>query len=111
VGTATGAIYTVGEATHGRSVSFTFAANSRVTGQVTVSDNFAACHRFVPVKIQKQSGSGWKWVDTTSTTNSGSFKTYIPPSSGTFRVKVNKLTLQDGSACLGDTSPGRHHNA
>jgi len=109
-GTATGGIYTVGEATHGRSVSFTFEPNSRVSGQVNVSDNFAACNKFVPVVIQKQHGGGWKWVDTTSTTKSGSFKTYIPPSSGTFRVKVNKLTLLNGSACLGDTSPGKHHN-
>lgn len=111
VGTATGAIFTVGEPSHGRSVSFTFDKNSRVSGQVTVGDNFAACYRFVPVAIQKQSGGGWKWVDTTSTTDSGSFKTYIPPSSGTFRVKVNKLTLMNGSVCLSDTSPGRHHNA
>ena len=111
VGTATGGIYTVGEATHGRSVSFTFEPNSRVSGQVTVGDGFAACNQFVPVVIQKQNGGGWKWVDTTATTKSGSFKTYIPPSSGTFRAKVNKLTLLNGAACLGDTSPSKHHNA
>jgi hypothetical protein len=111
VGTATGGTFTVGEPTHGRSVSL-FGSNSRVTGQVSVSDSFAFCSSFGPVVIQKQSGGGgWKWVDTTSTTKSGSFKTYIPPSTGTFRAKVNKLTLMNGATCLGDTSPGKHHNA
>jgi hypothetical protein len=111
VGTATGATFTVGVPTHDRSVTFSFANNSRVTGQVNVGDGFAGCYAFVPVVIQKQGGNGWKWVDTTATTSSGSYKTYIPPSSGTFRAKVNKLELTGGSSCAGDTSPTRHHNA
>jgi hypothetical protein len=111
VGTATGPTYTVGIPSHDRSVTFGFAQNSRVNGQVNVGDGFSACYAFVPVVIQKQSGNGWKWVDTTATTKSGSYKTYIPPSSGTFRAKVNSQKLQDGSTCEGDTSPTRHHNA
>jgi hypothetical protein len=31
------------------------------------------------------------------------------PGTGTFRAKVNRLTLMNGASCLGDTSPGRHH--
>lgn len=111
VGTATGPTFTVGIPSHDRSVTFSFANNSRVTGQVNVGDGFAPCYAFVPVVIQKQSNNGWKWVDTTATTSSGSYKTYIPPSTGTFRAKVNKLTLLNGSTCEGDTSPSRHHNA
>ncbi len=111
VGTSTGATFTVGIPSHDRSVTFSFGSNSRVTGVVNVPDGFAACMNFVPVVIQKKSGNGWKWVDTTSTSNGGSYKTYIPPSSGTFRAKINKLTLINGSTCDGDTSPTRHHNA
>jgi hypothetical protein len=43
-------------------------------------------------------------VDTTATTASGSFKTYIPPSNGKFRAKVNQLTLANGVVCGADTS-------
>jgi hypothetical protein len=111
VGTTTGPTFTVGVPVHDRSVSFSFARNSRVSGQVSVGDGFDACNSFVAVVVQKQKGGGWKWVDTTATTGTGSFKTYIPPSSGTFRVKVNKFTLVDGSSCGGDASPTRHHNA
>jgi hypothetical protein len=71
---------------------------------VTNSSGSTACHSFVPVVIQKQKGGGWKWVDTTATTASGNFKTYIPPSNGKFRAKVNQLTLANGVVCGGDTS-------
>ena len=108
VGTATGATFTVGTPTHARSVSFGFDAHSRVSGQVIVSDGFNACRSLVPVVIQKQHGGAWKWVDTTATTKSGSFKTYIPPSSGTFRAKINKMTLVNGVVCGGDTSNAQH---
>ena len=40
----------------------------------------------------------------TATTASGNFKTYIPPSNGKFRAKVNQLTLANGVVCGGDTS-------
>ena len=87
-----------------RTVSgFGFEPNSRVSGQVAVTGS-SACHSFVPVVIQKQKGGGWKWVDTTATTASGSFKTYIPPSNGKFRAKVNQLTLANGVVCGGDVS-------
>ena len=71
---------------------------------MTVSSGSSACHSFVPVAIQKLKGGTWKWVDTTATTASGSFKTYIPPSNGKFRAKVNQLTLANGVVCGGDTS-------
>jgi hypothetical protein len=88
-----------------RSVSgFGFQPNSRVSGTVTVTGGSSACHSFVPVVIQKQKNGAWKWVDTTATTASGSFKTYIPPSHGNFRAKVNQLTLANGVVCGADTS-------
>jgi hypothetical protein len=107
-GSSTGTFTVTGGGQHDRSVTFSFGNNSRVTGNVNTSDGFAACASFVPVVIQKQKGGSWKWVDTTATTASGSFKTYIPPSNGTFRAKVNKLTLVNGAICDGDTSPSRH---
>jgi hypothetical protein len=107
VGTATGATFTVGVPSHSRTVTFNFANNSRVTGQVNVGDGFAPCSRNVPVVFQRRSGNSWKWVDRTSTTNDGSYKTYIPPGSGTFRARVPALTLMDGSTCQADVSPTR----
>jgi hypothetical protein len=107
-GTATGATFTVGVPSHSRTVTFNFANNSRVTGQVNVGDGFAPCSRNVPVVFQRRTGGGgWKWVDRTSTTNDGSYKTYIPPGSGTFRARVPALTLMDGSTCQADVSPTR----
>ena len=47
-------------------------------------------------------------MDNTATTADGSYKTYIPPSNGTFRAKVNKLTLVNGVVCGGDQSPQKH---
>jgi hypothetical protein len=104
-GTATSLTdFTVTTAPVARTVSgFGFEPHSRVSGQVTVTGS-SACHSFVPVVIQKQKGGGWKWVDTTATTASGNFKTYIPPSNGKFRAKVNQLTLANGVVCGGDTS-------
>ncbi len=105
-GTATSLTdFTVTTAPVARTVSgFGFEPHSRVSGQVTVSSGLAACHSFVPVVIQKLKGGSWKWTDTTATTASGSFKTYIPPSNGKFRAKVNQLTLANGVVCGGDTS-------
>jgi hypothetical protein len=60
------------------------------------------------VVIQKQTNGGWKWTDTTATTASGSFKTYIPPSNGRFRAKVNQFTLVNGVVCGGATSNTIH---
>jgi len=104
-GTATSATsFTVTTGPVARTVSgFGFEPHSRVSGHVTVTGS-SACNSFVPVVIQKQKGGGWKWVDTTATTASGSFKTYIPPSNGKFRAKVNQLTLANGVVCGADTS-------
>ena len=107
-GTSTATFTVTGGGQHDRTVTFGFGNNSRVSGNVTVADGFAACNSFVPVVIQKQKGGSWKWVDTTATTGHGSFKTYIPPSNGKFRVKVNKLTLVNGAICGGDASPTKH---
>ncbi len=103
-GTATSLTdYTVTTAPVARTVTFGFEPHSRVSGTVTVS-GLAACRSLVPVVIQKQNGGSWKWVDTTATTKSGSYKTYIPPSGGNFRAKINKITLVNGVVCGGDTS-------
>jgi hypothetical protein len=45
-----------------------------------------------------------KWADTTATTSSGSYKTYIPPSNGQFRARVNQFTLVNGVVCGANTS-------
>ncbi len=95
--------FTVTTAPVARTVTFGFEPRSRVSGSVTVS-GLSACHSFVPVVIQKQKGGSWKWVDTTATTASGTFKTYIPPSNGKFRAKINQLTLVNGVICGGDVS-------
>jgi large repetitive protein len=107
-GTATSLTdFTVATAPVTRTVTFGFDPHSRVSGSVTVS-GLAACHSFVPVVIQKQKGGSWKWVDTTATTASGSYKTYIPPSNGQFRAKVNQITLVNGVVCGGDISSTVH---
>ena len=108
-GTATSATdYTVTTAPIARSVSFGFQPHSRVSGQVSVNNGLAACRSLVPVIIQKQKGGSWKWVDTTATRKSGAFKTYIPPSNGTFRAKVNQITLANGVVCAKSISSPAH---
>jgi hypothetical protein len=105
-GTATSLTdFTVTTAPIDRSVSFSFGQNSRVSGQVSSTNT--ACESLLPVVIQKQKGGSWKWVDTTATNKSGSYKSYIPPSNGKFRAKVNQQTLVNGVVCAGDTSPIR----
>jgi hypothetical protein len=104
-GTATStADFTVTTAPVARSVTFGFQPHSRVSGSVNVTTGLAACSSHTPVVIQKQKGGSWKWVDTTATTGSGSYKTYIPPSNGKFRAKVNQITLANGVVCGGSTS-------
>ena len=100
--------FTVTTAPIARVVTFGFNPNSRVAGQVNVSSGLAACRSLVPVVIQKQKGGSWKWVDTTSTRKSGSYKTYIPPSNGNFRAKINQITLANGVVCGGNTSSVVH---
>ena len=108
-GTATSiAIFTVTTGPVARTVSFGFEQNSRVSGQVNVTSGTSACHSFVPVTIQKQKNGSWKWVDTTATNANGSYKTYIPPSNGKFRAKINKITLANGVLCGGDASNVAH---
>jgi hypothetical protein len=100
--------FTVTTAPLARSVTFGFQPNSRVAGQVSVTNGLAACRSLVPVIIQKQTGGAWKWVDTTATRKSGSFKTYIPPSNGNFRAKINQITLANGVVCGAGTSSVVH---
>jgi hypothetical protein len=108
-GTATSATdFTVTTAPLARSVTFGFDPHSRVSGQVNVTNGPAACRSLVPVIIQKQNGGAWKWVDTTATRKTGSFKTYIPPSNGNFRAKVNQITLANGVVCAKSTSNTVH---
>ena len=108
-GTATSATnFTVTTGSTARSVLFGFQPHSRVSGQVSVSSGVAACQSLVPVIIQKQTGGSWKWVDTTATRKNGSFKTYIPPSNGTFRAKVNQITLANGVVCAKSISSPVH---
>jgi hypothetical protein len=71
---------------------------------VNVTSGLAACRSLLPVVIQKLKNNDWKWVDTTATTKSGTYKTYIPPSNGRFRAKVNQITLVNGVVCGGSTS-------
>jgi ethanolamine utilization microcompartment shell protein EutS len=104
-GTATSATdFTVTTAPVARSVTFGFQPNSRVSGSVNVTSGLAACRSLLPVVIQKLKNNDWKWVDTTATTKSGTYKTYIPPSNGRFRAKVNQITLVNGVVCGGSTS-------
>ena len=108
-GTATSATdFTVTTTPLVRSVSFGFDPHSRVSGQVSVANGTAGCRSLVPVIIQRQTGGNWKWVDTTATRKSGSFKTYIPPSNGNFRAKLNQITLANGVICAASTSTVRH---
>ncbi len=100
--------FTVTTAPIARVVTFGFHPNSRVSGQVNVSSGLASCRSLVPVVIQKQKGGSWKWVDTTATRKSGSYKTYIPPSNGNFRAKINQITLANGVVCAGNTSSVVH---
>jgi hypothetical protein len=108
-GTATSATsFTVTTAPIARTVTFGFDPHSRVSGQVNVTSGLTACTSHLPVVIQKQKGGSWKWVDTTATTGSGSYKTYIPPSNGKFRAKINQITLVNGVVCGGDKSNEVH---
>jgi hypothetical protein len=100
--------FTVTTAPIARSVTFGFDPNSRVSGQVNVTNGLSACSSQVKVVIQKQHGGSFKWADTTATTKTGSFKTYIPPSHGNFRAKINQVTLVNGVVCGGDTSNTLH---
>jgi len=108
-GTATSITdFTVTTGPVARTISFGFQQNSRVSGHVSVTNGSAACGSFVPVAIQKQKNGSWKWVDTTATNGNGNYKTYIPPSNGKFRAKINKLTLANGVLCGGDASSVAH---
>ena len=106
-GTATSTgVYTVTTAPISRTVSFHSEKHSRVAG--SVSSGTAACRSLMQVVIQKQKHGAWKWADTTSSRKNGSFKTYIPPSHGTFRAKVNQTTLVNGIVCAKSFSSTIH---
>jgi hypothetical protein len=102
-GTSAGIFTVTGGGTNARTVSFRFEPNSRVSGQVT-SSGPTACVSQVRVVIQRLRNGSWRWADTTATTDSGSYKTYIPPSNGKFRARINQFTLVNGVVCGADTS-------
>ena len=106
-GTATSSgVYTVTTAPIARTVSLHSEKHSRVAG--LVNSDTSACRSLMQVVIQKQSGNGWKWADTTSSRKNGNYKTYIPPSHGTFRAKVNQTTLANGVVCAKSISSTIH---
>jgi hypothetical protein len=77
---------------------------------VTVSDGFAACSRYVPVKIQKErKAGGWRTVALLSTDADGDFWGHVPNRPGMYRAKAMKVTLQGGAVCGKDVSPIRRH--
>jgi hypothetical protein len=89
-------------------VTFSFTGN-KARGQVGVGDGTNNCRKFVPVQIQQRRGGSWSLLDTTATNASGRYNTWVPSRQGTFRAKVRKLTLADGTVCRADVSPTRHH--
>jgi hypothetical protein len=115
-GTATSpANFTVTAGMHQRSISLSLSSHRTrtqlyATGSVAVNDGYTACLRHVPVVIKRLRHGTWRWITTTSTGKSGSFRVPIPNKGGRYRAKAAKITLVNDAVCGGRLSNiVRHH--
>jgi hypothetical protein len=106
-GTSTTKFTVTGTTGTARTITLQLKGHLKVSGKV--SSATAKCTKFVPVKVQKKSGGGWKTLELLSTNKNGSYFGFVPNHSGKYRTAAPKLTLADGTVCGGDKSPVRKY--
>lgn len=96
---------------HSRSVTLRLRKHLIARGNVTVSDDFAACAAGVRVKIQRKVSGGWRGVGATTTNDNGGYRRAIQDKPGNYRAIAKRVSLNDGAdICLPDTSPRVRHS-
>jgi hypothetical protein len=90
---------------HARSVWLS--VGQRASGDVTVTDGFAACGASVPVKIQHfDKGHGkWKTVASVLTKADGGYSARGVEESGRYRAIAKRVKLGSGDMCVKGLSP------
>jgi hypothetical protein len=74
-----------------------------------VGDGFTDCAASVPIKIQRRVAGDWKTVGSTTTTDTGAYKTRIKDRPGKYRSVARKINLYP-DFCLRAVSPVRRHS-
>ena len=89
---------------HARDISLTL-GSSKASGDVSVTDGFAACASGVPVKVQYRDGGVWRTVASVLTNPSGNYSAGGVSASGRYRAIAGATTLDSGDRCVKDVSP------
>jgi IPT/TIG domain-containing protein len=102
-------VFTVTSAAHGRRVSLNLSGHLVATGRVVATDGYNQCERNVPVVIKRLRNGRWRWVETTSTRENGSFRARLRDRRGQYRARARRIVLANGAICRGDRSDIRFH--
>jgi hypothetical protein len=95
-----------GPSTIKRSITLKLGGHLSASGVVaTKGEEFIACIRSMPVKIQKRSGT-WKTVKSTKTNSKGHYSVTLADKSGIYRALAPK-TQGGGAQCAKAVSPTR----
>ena len=89
----------MGVSQHERSVTLKLKGSLRASGDVSVSDGFAACASSVPVKLQRKVSDSWKTVKSVTTSATGSYRAELADRSGTYRALVSTTAMPSGDTC------------
>ena len=89
---------------HAREISLTL-GSSKASGDVSVTDGFAACASGVPVRAQYRESGTWRTVASVLTNASGAYSAGGVSTSGRYRAIAGGTTLSSGDRCIKDISP------
>ena len=89
----------MGVSQHERSVTLKLKGSLRASGDVNVSDGFAACASSVPVKLQRKVSGSWKTVKSVTTSATGSYRAELSDRSGMYRALLPKTAMPSGDTC------------
>jgi hypothetical protein len=96
---------------HDRTVTLKLRHSLVASGQVSVSDGFAACASDVTVKIQRFVHGSWHTVGTDQTSSTGKYSKSLPDRAGKYRAVAVKEVLNSGAdVCKPDTSATVNHH-
>lgn len=84
---------------YARAVTLALKRHLKAQGTLT-SDGPPSCFASVPVEIQKRVSGNWKPLNTTNTTEAGSFKVALADKAGRYRAVVEPVTVDAQNTCL-----------
>lgn len=94
---------------HARSITLALRRALVARGRVSAGDDFGACVKDVPVKLQRKVESGWRTIKRTTTGSDGSYKVRLRDRPGRYRAVAPATSPTEEDRCRKAISPTRRN--